>query len=152
MKCYYHPEIEAVATCSNCGRAICQADTVSVSGKIVCQQCLATGKATNTTSTATAKPTNSLAMVSIGLGILGLAGCFCFGAFGSIFGVLAGITGYLARKQIGASQGTQEGMQLATTGMILGVVEATLGLIAFLCVGGIYGTGFFLSLLEQLQY
>ena len=151
MKCYYHPDVDAVTTCSNCGRAICQTDVVNMAGKIVCQQCLATGKVTSSATPTIAKPNNSLAMVSIGLGVLGLAGCFCFGVFGSIFGVLAAIVGYIARKQIVTSQGTQEGMQLATIGMVLGVVETTLGIIAFLCLGGIYGTDFLASLLQQLQ-
>lgn len=153
MKCYYHPEVEAIATCSNCGRAICQIDVVNMAGKTVCQQCLSAGSVTNPSPSlsTTAKPTNSLAMASIGLSVLGLIGCFCFGIFGSIFGVLAAIIGYMARKQIANSQDTQEGMQLATIGMILGIVEAALGIIAFLCIGGMYGTGFLVSLLEQLQ-
>ena len=151
MKCYYHPDVDAVATCSNCGKAICQTDAVNVAGKIVCQQCLSTGRATSVATAVPSKPTNTLAIVSIGLGILGLVGCFCWGIFGIIFGALAAITGYMARKQIVASQGAQQGMQLATVGMIMGIAEAVLGLIILLAIIGIYGVGIFAAFLQQLQ-
>jgi len=63
MKCYYHPAVEAVATCANCGKAICQACSVDVAGRLICQQCLASGSAARFQTQPT-KPTNTLAIVS----------------------------------------------------------------------------------------
>jgi hypothetical protein len=151
MKCFYHPDVDAVATCSNCGRAICQADVVEVAGRIVCQQCLATGKVSNIRAATPVKPTNTLAMVSIGVAVFGLITCFCFGVFGSAFGFIAAITGFLARKQILEAPESQEGLPLATIGMVLGICEAALGIIGFLCLGGIYGTEFLSMLLQDMQ-
>jgi hypothetical protein len=88
-------------------------------------------------------------MVSLGLGILGLVGCFCWGTFGIIFGTLAAITGFMARKQIVASQGIQQGIQLAKIGMVMGIAEVALGLIIVLAILGFYGVGFFIQFLQQ---
>jgi len=73
MKCYYHPEVEAVATCSNCGKAICQTCSVDVAGRLTCQRCLASGNVARLQAQPT-KPTNTLAIVSLVLGVLGLCG------------------------------------------------------------------------------
>jgi hypothetical protein len=116
MKCYVHPEIEAVATCTNCGKAICQTCSVDVSGRVICQNCLASGNLTRPPIQAIqpAKPTNALAIVSLILGILGLCGGF-------LFSIPAWITGYFALKQIAEDQ-NQEGAQLANVGKWLGIV------------------------------
>lgn len=151
MKCYYHSEVDAVNTCSNCGKAICQPDIVNVVGKVVCQQCVSTNKITTYVVAPPPIPTNALAIVSLGLGILGLISCFCVPISGSIFGFLAAILGYKARKQILESEENQQGMQLATIGMGLGIVEVAIGIIFFLCIGGVYGTGFLVSILESLE-
>jgi len=150
MKCYYHPEIEAVATCTNCGRAICQNDVVNMGGKIVCKECLATGKISSGSAVANATPTNPLAMVSIALGILGLVGCCCAPIIAVIFGVPAGIMGYMARNQIKASQGSQQGEQLAMIGMVVGIGETVLALLWILFFVGIFGAGSFAGFLQQL--
>ncbi len=39
MKCYYHPEIEAVATCLECGRGLCS-HCASKYNDIVCDDCV----------------------------------------------------------------------------------------------------------------
>lgn len=44
MKCYIHPEVDAVGTCTSCGRAICSECAVEVGDKFVCRDCLAAGK------------------------------------------------------------------------------------------------------------
>jgi len=44
MKCYVHPEIDAVGTCTSCGNAICGECAVEVRGKLVCRDCLAAGQ------------------------------------------------------------------------------------------------------------
>jgi TM2 domain-containing membrane protein YozV len=44
MKCYVHPEVDAVGTCVSCHKAICSDCVVEVSGKLFCRECLASGK------------------------------------------------------------------------------------------------------------
>jgi hypothetical protein len=138
MNCYYHADVDAVSTCSNCGKALCQNCSVDVTGRIICQQCLSSGNITRIQPQPTqfsqplqpSKPYNILAMVSLGLGIFGLCGPY-------LFSVPAWITGYFARKQI-TENPAQEGMQLATAGMWLGIVTTILYTIGFSCyIGGI---------------
>lgn len=40
MKCYVHPDIDAVGTCTNCGKTVCAICATEVNGKIVCKQCV----------------------------------------------------------------------------------------------------------------
>lgn len=122
MQCYNHPQIEATATCVTCGKALCSSCAVDVGGRIHCQQCLAAGAAA---SASTVPNTNTLAVVSLISGILGLVGCLC-GA-NIILGPVAAVTGYLGRKQIMQSGGAEKGQKLATIGLVLGVAELVLG-------------------------
>jgi len=146
MKCYYHPEIDAVATCTTCGKAICQSCAVNVAGRLVCQPCLASGAAVRSRA-ADATPTNPLAIISLVLGILGLLGCVCgAGIGGIIFGVPAGITGWIARKQLLQAGQSQQGLQLATVGLVLGVAEVTMGIVVLVLYGG---STFLSQLLQQ---
>ena len=141
MKCHSHPEIDAVATCANCGKAICQSCSVDVSGKTYCQQCLAS-KPIKPASSAT--PTNPLAIVSLILGILGLGGCFCAGGIGGfILGIPAAIVGWIARKQILESETEQQGMPLAMAGLILGSILVILSIIVFIFAGSLVGLSMF---------
>ncbi len=41
MKCYYHPDREAVAVCSVCGKPLCAECAHEYKGKIYCKECLA---------------------------------------------------------------------------------------------------------------
>ena len=68
--------------------------------------------------------TSPLAIVSLVLGIVGL---LCCGLF--LFSIGALITGFLARKQIGESQGRLKGAGMATAGLILGAVAIVLGIV-----------------------
>ena len=45
MKCYYHPDREAVAVCSMCGKPLCEECAHEYKGKIYCKDCLAKVKA-----------------------------------------------------------------------------------------------------------
>lgn len=151
MKCYYHPEVDAVATCTDCGKAICQSCAVNVGGRLLCQQCLASGTAIR--GRAESVPTNPLAIVSLVLGILGLLGCVCGGSIGGIlFGVPAGITGWIARKQFLQSGQGQQGLQLATVGLILGIAEVVLSIVVLVVFGSVYGLAFLSELLRQSSY
>ena len=151
MKCYYHPEAEAVGTCTQCGKAICEICAVNVAGRLVCQQDLAAGQGTQPLA-APRVPINTLAMISLALGILGLFLCCCPGVyFGIIFGIPAAISGWVARKQIRASEGSQRGMEIATIGLALGGAEVLAAVVALI---GLLSRGMSLNLpdlYEELQ-
>ena len=150
MKCYYHPEVDAIGTCTNCGKAICQTCAVNVGGRFQCQQCLASGAVSQTTSTL---PTNSLAIISLILGILGLIGCCCGGSIGGIlFGLPASITGWIARKQILKADKEQQGLQLATVGLVFGIAELILALVVLVVWGSAFGLSVLSDLLQQSSY
>lgn len=129
MNCYYHSGIEASATCVSCGRAICRTCAVDVAGRTTCQGCVATGKLTQPN-----KPTNSLAVASIVLGVLGL----CMP--GLIFSIPAWVLGNMAQKQLKENP-NQEGMQLANVGRILGMIITILsGSLLLLYILFVFGT------------
>ena len=44
MKCYTHPEIDAIGACTSCGRSICETCAVETEGKLVCRDCRSAGK------------------------------------------------------------------------------------------------------------
>ena len=143
MKCYYHPEIEAVATCVVCGKAICQTCSVDVAGRITCQHCLAAGNLARP-QIQPSKPSNPLAIVSLILGILGLCG-------GIFFSIPAWIIGNIAQKQI-LENPNQEGLQLAKAGKILGMVMTIIFVTALLCYLVTGGLSVILSLFQQGSY
>jgi TM2 domain-containing membrane protein YozV len=39
MKCYTHPEKDAIGTCERCGRGVCPECSVSIDGKNICKNC-----------------------------------------------------------------------------------------------------------------
>lgn len=39
MKCYNHPDKDAVGVCVNCGKAVCAEDSVVIDGKLYCKDC-----------------------------------------------------------------------------------------------------------------
>lgn len=39
MKCFYHPDVDAAATCSECGKGICSSCGQYVDGKMYCKDC-----------------------------------------------------------------------------------------------------------------
>lgn len=152
MKCYYHPDAEAVGTCTGCGKAICQACAVILSGRLRCRHCLSSGKVARGRVAETVPP-NPLAMVSLALSILGLLGCACAGSIGGIlFGVPAGITGWIARKQLMQAEQNQQGLQLATVGLVLGIAEVVLGIAGLVLFGSFYGCAFLGQLLGESSY
>jgi hypothetical protein len=70
-----------------------------------------------------------LAIVSL---VLGIVGFVCCGLF--LFSIGALITGFLARKQIGESQGRLKGAGMATAGLILGAVAILLGIVYWVLI------------------
>ena len=140
MRCYYHPEIEAVAACVACGKAICQTCSVDVAGRITCQRCLSAGGAGHP-QLQPSRPTSPLAIASLMLGIIGLCG-------GVPFAAAAWITGHLALKQLSENL-NEEGAQLANAGKILGMAMTILYSALILCyIMFLVGT-FLISLVQQ---
>jgi len=41
MKCFYHPDKDAVGTCSQCGKAACRECLYDVGGAMLCKDCMA---------------------------------------------------------------------------------------------------------------
>jgi len=75
--------------------------------------------------------TNSLAVVSLGAGILSFFAHIVPGLGGFTVSLIAIITGYMARKQI--KESGEKGMGMATAGMIIGI--AHLALIILVVIG-----------------
>ncbi|BAI61434.1 conserved hypothetical protein [Methanocella paludicola SANAE] len=40
MKCYVHPDIDAVGTCTNCGKTVCSGCALEMNGKLICKSCI----------------------------------------------------------------------------------------------------------------
>lgn len=85
------------------------------------------------------RKTNTLAIISLVLGILSvlfLILSFCgFGYFSLIFGLPAAILGFMARKQIDGSRGTETGRGLAIAGLITGTISVVVWLIILIFTG-----------------
>ncbi|MBU0705009.1 MAG: DUF4190 domain-containing protein [Chloroflexi bacterium] len=105
-------------------------------------------------------PTNTKATISLIVGIvclvLGLLSFCLVGACSMIFTVIGAIVGlilgYQARREIAGSGGTESGEGLATAGVVLGWVNASISLLLvvflILAVVGIVGLG----LLGEFNY
>lgn len=87
-----------------------------------------------TQTPATRTRTNTLAIVSLVTGIGSFFAHVVPGLGGFTVALVAVITGYLARKQI--RQSGEQGMGLATAGMVIGIVH--LALIVILVIGAIF--------------
>jgi TM2 domain-containing membrane protein YozV len=72
MKCYIHPEVDAVGTCVSCHKAICNECVVEVAGKLICRECLASGK-NKAHQTGDYDPNTAFIIELVG-GLLGLLG------------------------------------------------------------------------------
>lgn len=72
-------------------------------------------------------PTSPLAIVSVIAGVLG------FSAVPVIGGIVALITGYLARKDTKASPPTASGDGLALAGIIMGWIQVALAVVSICC-------------------
>ena len=78
------------------------------------------------------RQTNTLAVVSLVASILAWLGLFGIG------GIIGIITGSIARREIRASNGRQEGDGIALTGIILGGVNVVLTCLAVLCLVAVF--------------
>lgn len=154
MQCYRHPEVEAIGTCTTCGRPVCEACAINVGGKLQCSECLAEGRVANVEAApqaaapeagapyqATRMPiikTNTLAIISLVFGIVGLAGCVCCGGVGGIIvGLPTVVLGVIAWNQIKQNPG-EKGKELAMIGIVLGLIEIVLGVIVAIVAGAAF--------------
>jgi TM2 domain-containing membrane protein YozV len=63
MKCYVHPDVEAIGTCTSCGKAICSTCSMEVGGKLVCKPCAEKIAAQCVTAQAASKKEPALALL-----------------------------------------------------------------------------------------
>jgi hypothetical protein len=68
------------------------------------------------------------------LGILGTVLCCVLAGVPAIF------LGNIARKEIDASQGLQEGRGMATAGLVLGIISTVLSVLYYIFMGVFIGT------------
>ncbi len=80
---------------------------------------------------------NQKAVWAMILGILGTVLCCLFA------GVPAIILGTIARREIAASGGQQEGRGMATAGLVLGIVSTVLSVVYYIFMGVFIGTNGF---------
>jgi hypothetical protein len=77
----------------------------------------------------------------------------CGGSIGGVlFGVSAAITGWMARKQLLQTGQSEQGLPLATAGLVLGIAKVVLSIVILVLVGSIYGCTFLNQLLQQQSY
>jgi hypothetical protein len=89
MNCYVHPDNEAIGTCTSCGRPTCRECAVEMENKLVCRECLSTGKARLLSQTSST--THPVKDRSIALILEILPGLFGFIGFGWIYSGNTGI-------------------------------------------------------------
>jgi predicted small integral membrane protein len=77
-------------------------------------------------------PTNGLAMVSLVTGILSYLGHIIPLIGGGTLAIIAIVTGYIARRQIARSG--EQGKDIATIGIILGVINIAIVLLIILAI------------------
>jgi hypothetical protein len=70
MKCAYHPTLDAVATCSACGKAICPNCLVDTGSRVMCRACV---ESRSRAAAAYGPGYNQLAIWSMVLGLSGWA-------------------------------------------------------------------------------
>ena len=70
MKCYNHPEIEAIGFCTSCNKAICDECAVDIQGKLLCRECIAAGKIRNQETTEITDNDKTMALLAHMLGLI----------------------------------------------------------------------------------
>lgn len=144
VNCAYHPDQPAVATCSNCGRAICQNDLVIKNAVSFCMICAAQPVQPvyapqyvpypqqvvypqQLPYYRPSPPTNGSAITSLVTGIISIVFGGCYGA-GLAFAIAALVTGIIARRQIKEHEPMQ-GSGMAVAGIVTGSVGILFGVL-----------------------
>lgn len=154
----HHPPVEAAVVCAVCSKAICQDRAVSVDGRLLCQECYATGSVPTRVTTAPTIPTNRMALTSMLLGLGGWLVWLLLFCYNSALGLLTGgvgwicvspliiplwlipyigwipavVTGHRAIKQLNKEGNIEGGRGMALTGLISGYLALGLTLITCL--------------------
>lgn len=146
MNCYYHPELDANATCKTCGKALCNDCAVQFGNIIKCRECI-------NIKLKNPEEKNILAVISMIVAIMGLVGCLCGGGIGGIiFGLPASVTGLIARNQIKKNPTAESSLTYANIGFFLGLVELIISILLIILIGGLWGTAFLSTLLFGSDY
>jgi hypothetical protein len=88
-------------------------------------------------------PTSTLAIVSVIAGVLG------FSAVPVIGGIVALITGYMARKETKGTPATASGDGLAVAGIIMGWIQVGLAVVSICCFAATFIFAFVPVVLNQ---
>jgi len=110
------------------------------SSQIAGQQTEPTTTVPHTPHLANTAPNNNLALVSLVTGILSFLGHVIPIVGGSTLAIVAIVTGYMARNQI--KETGEQGMTMATVGMVLGIANLALVFIIVLVVVFAIALGF----------
>jgi hypothetical protein len=114
--------------------------TQTSSTQIAGQQSAPTTIVPHTPELSNAMPNNNLALISLITGILSFLGHIIPLVGGSTLAIVAIVTGYMARNQI--KETGEQGMTMATVGMILGIANlALVGIIVILLILFIFVLG-----------
>ncbi len=171
MKCAYHPSLDAVATCSSCGRAICSGCVVDTGERVICQNCLA---ARSRPSAVYGPRNNQMAIWSMALGLGGwgviclsfllnlVVGILTFG-IGSICLIPLGlvplvawivgvILGHRGINELNMPGNEEGGRGMAITGLIAGYVGLGLSLLSCVIFGIMLAIGMSIPFLDAMSY
>jgi len=70
MRCYNHPEVDAVGTCVSCNRAVCSECGIEVQGKLMCRECLAAGRTATQVSSDITDNDKMMALLAYVIGVV----------------------------------------------------------------------------------
>jgi hypothetical protein len=128
--CIYHPGVEAVGECANCGKPFCAQDvTQTAEGRYFCRVCA------SQICAAPGQGPGALAIISLALS----AASFLFCLITAIPGM---ITGYIELANIKRGQSPPEGRGFAIAGAVIGTVvtalmSAFIALMIILVIAGV---------------
>jgi len=74
MNCYLHPDREPVGTCTSCGRPICSECAIEMQGKLVCRECLGSGRVAPQAQSQSVRDPNTAYLIELVGGFFGLLG------------------------------------------------------------------------------
>ena len=116
MKCAYHPEVDAVGTCVNCGRMICAECRVTLGGRFHCQSC---AEEVSAAKPAVRREQAGGAAASLVCAIIG------FFIFGFVLGPIAIVLSRGATRRIRENP-ELGGNELAIAGLVIGIIDTVL--------------------------
>jgi len=85
MKCFHHPDRDAVVTCCKCGKGLCNDCTITVDGKIYCPVCF--GEIVEYQKKLV-KTLHWRLLFFAAFAVIGFIGLICSGSFGVLYGQL----------------------------------------------------------------